>query len=709
MSAQESAQKENQNLSDAILEAIQASKVQIGEQVAELSASLSSAVLNDQQQSSLTYSHRLQDNVSEFRQRVLNLAESSNARRTTRLMLHSLDFPQRDHRHKNIYKAHEATFNWLFRRDHSQAKPWADYVEWLTAQDGDNGLYWITGKAGSGKSTLMRYLVDDPRTIEFLQQWAASKRVAVASCFFWNPGKEKLQKSVEGLLRTLLRDLLIEMPGIADTLSQWRWQSYELGAAHLPSWTSMELLSAFEAALKGSRELANVCLFIDGLDEFEGDDKARGEIINLLTQASEYPHIKVCISSRPWRIFEDAFDTRPSLKLEDLNLDDIKQYVDKELVNNRAFQRFQQLDPSGCQELAYEVVTKARGVFLWVFLVVRELLIGLQNEDRITDLRRRLHKMPPDLKDYFAHMMHTLEEFYLEQANHLFQVAMQRDPVVSLLTYSFVHEEDPEYAMKLPVQNLVGEALSKRLEFMERRLNTLCKGLLEVHKTSGSFSFCSHSVEFLHRTVGEFLQSDVLEKMLKPDRNPFDVHTAMCKAYLAEIKSYPFQKEDKQPLLNYSEAVMSHARIYELEHQTSLMSILDELDRSLETQFNRYIKFGEHNSYWPNYYSVKNRKGEEIFYLKEWNNSFLTLAFWWGLYIYVKESIIKHPDRVRNKRGRPLPDYFISRTDLSEQEKDQIAELKTLANIALGRRSDSAPPRRIFSIRRLLNKFESVP
>lgn len=38
---------------------------------------------------------------------------------------------------------------------------WNDFVAWL--EEGD-GLYWIAGKAGSGKSTLMKYIASHPST-----------------------------------------------------------------------------------------------------------------------------------------------------------------------------------------------------------------------------------------------------------------------------------------------------------------------------------------------------------------------------------------------------------------------------------------------------------------------------------------------------------------------------------------------------------------
>ena len=49
--------------------------------------------------------------------------------------------------------------------------------------------------------------------------------------------------------------------------------------------------------------------------------------------------------------------------------------------------------------------------------------------------------MAADLEEYFAQMMSNRDKIYLEQAFH----------EISLMTYSFLHEEDPDYAIDAPV------------------------------------------------------------------------------------------------------------------------------------------------------------------------------------------------------------------------------------------------------------------
>ena len=70
-------------------------------------------------------------------------------------------------------------------------------MHWLTQE---NGIYWVNGKAGSGKSTLMRHIYDNPHTREALKEWAGDTQLIVSEWFFWNTGSLD-QRSQTGLLR----------------------------------------------------------------------------------------------------------------------------------------------------------------------------------------------------------------------------------------------------------------------------------------------------------------------------------------------------------------------------------------------------------------------------------------------------------------------------------------------------------------------------
>lgn len=71
-----------------------------------------------------------------------------------------------------------------------------------------------------------------------------------------------------------------------------------------------------------------MCFLIDGLDEFDGDHEEMGM---LFQQISISKNVKVCLSSRPWVVFEQLFNTSPMLRLHLLTYDDIERYVGDKL------------------------------------------------------------------------------------------------------------------------------------------------------------------------------------------------------------------------------------------------------------------------------------------------------------------------------------------------------------------------------------------
>ncbi len=158
-------------------------------------------------------------------------------------------------------------------------------------------------------------------------------------------------------------------------------------------------------------------------------------------------------------------------------------------------------------------------MFLWVHLVVKYLFQGLQNEDDIEDLQKRLRLIPADYEEYFTYTMNMLDRFYLEQATQLFEVAMCAHKVLSLMTCTFIHEADPDFAVKAKVEPLSVPEIYERFKIMERRLNYRCKGMLKVHHIPNTHIYFSRRVEFLHRTVGDYLQTLAIQKMLKNFKN----------------------------------------------------------------------------------------------------------------------------------------------------------------------------------------------
>jgi len=101
--------------------------------------------------------------------------------------------------------------------------------------------------------------------------------------------------------------------------------------------------------------------FIDGLDEFDGNCT---ELVDFVLEHSARSNVKMCVASRPWLEFEDAFHRFPSLHLEDLTAPDIHLFVSEKLHGSGMFISLERLQPQKAKHLIAKVTGKASSVFL---------------------------------------------------------------------------------------------------------------------------------------------------------------------------------------------------------------------------------------------------------------------------------------------------------------------------------------------------------
>ena len=546
--------------------------------------------INDREQMRDLQLSQLSSNLEELKA----MAERST---TEFLILESLHYQRMEAREEKIIDAHAQTFEWIFDPHVCSIRlPSKDnFVEWLA-----NGkdIFWIAGKAGSGKSTLMKFLSHHNSARSALQQWADEKELITASFYFWHAGTE-LQKSQEGLLQSLLHSVLSQCPDIMSQVLCKRWEQCARTQSTSGHWTRAELLKAFSELSHQSRLNKRFCFFIDGLDEYDGD---HSEVVDLVQGFATSKDVKVCLSSRPWNVFTRAFGwgSHPKFHLEDLTRRDIESYVQDTLGDNKLFHQLAAgKDSARCKRLEDAIVSRAQGVFLWVFLVVRSLVEGLTNADRITDLERRLQSLPIDLEAYFRHMLGNIEDVYVQQTVQTFQIALQAVKPLNLMTYAMIDEleEFPRYAIELPVQQMTMRDVESRCQDMKLRINARCKDLLQVTRNRFQNSdlmpkyepfihpFFQYEVDFLHRTVKDFFQVNDVQRFIT-SRIPetFNYCTLLCHALLAQIKVAPIEMHHFTHTGELSDLVddLTHYA-YEAETQTARpnVELLDELSNAI--------------------------------------------------------------------------------------------------------------------------------
>lgn len=104
---------------------------------------------------------RLKSNVEETNTPGAWLVLSDTARRgqayfAEQVILQNLRFSSIEPRHEAILKEHANTFSWIFDEASS-----TKFVEWPKRED---SVYWVSGKPGSGKSTLIKFVAEHEKT-----------------------------------------------------------------------------------------------------------------------------------------------------------------------------------------------------------------------------------------------------------------------------------------------------------------------------------------------------------------------------------------------------------------------------------------------------------------------------------------------------------------------------------------------------------------
>ena len=274
-------------------------------------------------------------------QQIQTLQAATLSAATRDQFLKSLNFQGRDQRFKHVKEAHYKTFQWLFDDMHQadsgnsslqddedeesddsssyqsgdsnglldesqeldlvyedlyeecRGKVKSSFSDWLKSKE---VLYWIKAKAGAGKSTLMKFLYNDSRTVQLLDS-ATSGQTLVLTHFFYLMGSP-MQCNIKGLLCTLLYQLLQQ-----DEDGTWIAELFRRNPSFKSkesdsNWSEAELKKALFMTLRLTTVSNQICIFLDGLDEVHQSD-GKHKLLNLLDWLKASGSLKICVSSRP--------------------------------------------------------------------------------------------------------------------------------------------------------------------------------------------------------------------------------------------------------------------------------------------------------------------------------------------------------------------------------------------------------------------------
>lgn len=448
-------------------------------------------------------------------------------------LLQSLKFESMNARRTEIKIANEATYVSFFKSLEFEKEPtsgsaavaWANFVKWLQS---DEQTFWIQGKPGAGKSTLVKFLFQHENTKKALDKW--NHNSIIVSHFFWKPGNI-LQRNFRGLLCSLNHQLLSAEPSLIDQILSEFKSTKENDS--IEDWELSHLVTIFKSILANCNR--PIFFLIDGVDEAIDAE----EILKFLASCITLRNTKWCISSRGEEVFQQAFSKYNGLKLHEYTRDDMRDFARKEI--HYSLENIQGYDKKYSEHfleiLQYSLVNKAEGVYLWLVIALESIKRGLRHNDRKDVILSRLEKLPTGLEELYADMWGRLGEdkdIYQREAAHYFNLLIINRTLVakyheaygfhgfewSLTPFQMMLAQDDELQRNLLDQSyeLQLSKLEKNCLDMTKSLSIKTAGLLTTQDDSyfGTSlrvreehsqleKHATRKIEFVHRTLFDFL------------------------------------------------------------------------------------------------------------------------------------------------------------------------------------------------------------
>ncbi|KAF4462494.1 small s [Fusarium albosuccineum] len=344
-------------------------------------------------------------------------------------LLELLQYRLMENRKAMITKPFESSCQWVYKKPVDGK--WKSLPDWL---DCGSGVYLIVGNEASGKSTMMKYISTREKTLEGLRKWAHDQPLVTAAFFFWRNGTQ-LEKSEEGLWRSLLYSVLDQLPQLMPIVFPREWALlYSTAGGEdsmlsegLGAWEVETLQRAFHRLVTQDQMPLKLFILIDGIDEYQNDGSSDdfGKIVGFIKEEiASSENVKALVSSRPLEAF-DRSGLQPSLTLHELNHDDIEVYVRSVLEEDNRFLANRDADSEKAEPLIRYILSASKGVFLWAVLSVRTVggkLAEGKSLDEITASLQREFILA--LADLYRLIWEGMEDTTTMQAAQILQIML---------------------------------------------------------------------------------------------------------------------------------------------------------------------------------------------------------------------------------------------------------------------------------------------
>ena len=495
------------------------------------------------------------------------------------------------------------TYSWIYNRgppsNVNGLLEWTSFPDWLECPS--ERSYWITGKPGSGKSTMMKYILSDqtrPTLLSHLGKWTGPASEAVITNYYaWSPGSELLQRSLQGLKRTMLFQVLHQRPQLLPDLLPRRWALLyilpSISVSELRPLEDWELDEAFGALLvKSQGRDIHLMAFIDGLDEFDEDPMP---VISAVQEILSHGGggVKLCVASRPWPEFQDAYGSSsrkgskpPMISMDLLTRNDMKTFVDNAFRGCKAFDELRAINGPEANQLLKDLIRRANGVFVWLKVVVTALTASATLGSGITELRLMLDSLPPELSSLYKTIWGQIPDSARTQGATLLRLVEALHNLWSMeYTTAFLAHEyclQPYAVGKDHPRGAANSADARAATklSLKRKLAASTRGLLEVQDSGDS---CI--VSFAHRTAYEWATEVETQKIIVEQCRPrFDPYLLLLEIYVFQVswELHQGHQDDAREVVIRPLRCESKVGDQHPENVDAPVRALDNLDRCLE-------------------------------------------------------------------------------------------------------------------------------
>ncbi|PKK50620.1 hypothetical protein CI102_4876 [Trichoderma harzianum] len=263
-----------------------------------------------------------------------------------------------------------------------------DFIAWRDEKA--DHMLWIKGDPGKGKTMLLCGIIDE------------LQRQNINPCYFFCQASDPRLNSATAVLRGLIY-LLVDTN--RQLLSHIQEKYDQAGATLFQDANSWVVLSQMFTELLKDPSLEGQVFMIDALDECQEDLE---RLLDLIVNRAIGSRAKWIVSSRNWTGIEEKLGTisqniRFSLELNEQSVSEaVNHYITHKTAQLKEAKR---LDEETELVVRNYLTDNARGTFLWVALVCKELL---KIAVRRRHVLKKMAEFPPDLGPLYERMMQQI-------------------------------------------------------------------------------------------------------------------------------------------------------------------------------------------------------------------------------------------------------------------------------------------------------------